>query len=311
MAVRAEPPLTAPRAVRLLDLIGRTPLIELKALTKDNPRVRICLKAEHMNPGGSVKDRPAANMIQAGIRDESLVPGRVIVDATSGNTGIAYAMIGAAMGYPVKLFLPSNASPERKRILQAYGAELVLTDPALQTDGAIEACREEYDKHPDRYYYPDQYGNPANWQAHFDSTGPEIWAQTAGQVTHFVAGLGTSGTLMGVGRYLRTRNPVAKIVSMQPSTGFHGLEGLKHMATALQPEIYDPELADEEVFVDTEDAYSMVRRLASEEGLMAGISSGANVCAALRLARDLDEGLIVTVMCDGAEKYLSERFWDD
>ena len=311
MAASAEPHSTAPGAVRLLDLIGRTPLIELSAVTPDNPRVRICLKAEHLNPGGSVKDRPAANMIRAGIRDGSLVPGRVIVDATSGNTGIAYAMIGAAMGYPVKLFLPSNASPERKRILQAYGAELVLTDPALQTDGAIAACREEYEKHPDRYFYPDQYGNPANWQAHFESTGPEVWNQTAGQLTHFVAGLGTSGTLMGVGRYLRTRDPQVKIVSMQPSTGFHGLEGLKHMATALQPEIYDPELADEEVFVDTEDAYAMVRRLAGEEGLMAGISSGANVCAALRLARDLDEGLIVTVMCDGAEKYLSERFWDD
>ena len=311
MAARAAPHSTAMGPVPLLDLIGRTPLIELKAVPSDNPRVRICLKAEHMNPGGSVKDRPAANMIQAGIRDGSLVPGRVIVDATSGNTGIAYAMIGAAMGYPVKLFLPSNASPERKRILQAYGADLVLTDPALQTDGAIEACREEYEKHPDRYFYPDQYGNPANWQAHFDSTGPEIWEQTAGQVTHFVAGLGTSGTLMGVGRYLRTRNPGVNVVSMQPSTGFHGLEGLKHMATALQPEIYDPELADREVFVDTEDAYAMVRRLASEEGLMAGISSGANVCAALRLARDLEEGLIVTVMCDGAEKYLSERFWDD
>lgn len=311
MAATAAPHSTAPGAVRLLDLIGRTPLIELQAVTRDAPGVRICLKAEHMNPGGSVKDRPAASMIQAGIRDGSLAPGRVIVDATSGNTGIAYAMIGAAMGYPVKLFLPSNASPERKRILQAYGAELVLTDPALQTDGAIEACREEYGKHPDRYFYPDQYGNPANWQAHFESTGPEIWDQTGGAVTHFVAGLGTSGTLMGVGRYLRARNPAAKIVSMQPSTGFHGLEGLKHMATALQPEIYDPELADEEVFVDTEDAYAMVRRLASEEGLMAGISSGANVCAALRMARDLDEGLIVTVMCDGAEKYLSERFWDD
>ena len=296
---------------RILDLIGDTPLIRLGGIAGDNPRVQVYGKAEYLNPGGSVKDRPAANMIRVGEREGALQPGRTIIDATSGNTGIAYAMIGAAQGYPVKLFLPRNASPERKRILKAYGAALVLTDPALQTDGAIRACRVEFEAHPERYFYPDQYGNPANWRAHYDSTGPEIWRQTGGAVTHFVTGLGTSGTLMGVGRYLREQAPGVRIISMQPSTGFHGLEGLKHMATAMQPAIYDPTLADEELFVDTEDAYAMVRRLAREEGLMVGISSGANVFAALRLAETLQEGTIVTILCDGADKYLSERFWDE
>ncbi len=295
----------------ILNLIGNTPLIRLGAIAGENPQVRIYGKAEYLNPGGSVKDRPAANMIRVGEREGALRSGRTIVDATSGNTGIAYAMIGAARGYPVKLFLPRNASPERKRILKAYGAAIVLTDPALQTDGAIQACRAEFEAQPERYFYPDQYGNPANWRAHYDSTGPEIWRQTGGAVTHFVTGLGTSGTLMGVGRYLREQAPGVRIVSMQPSTGFHGLEGLKHMATAMQPAIYDPTLPDEEVFVDTEDAYAMVRRLAREQGLMVGISSGANVLAALRLAETLREGTIVTILCDGADKYLSERFWDE
>lgn len=296
---------------RILDLIGNTPLVRLGAIAGENPRVQVYGKAEYLNPGGSVKDRPAANMIRVGEREGTLRPGRTIIDATSGNTGIAYAMIGAARGYAVKLFLPRNASPERKRILKAYGATLVLTDPALQTDGAIRACRAEFELHPERYFYPDQYGNPANWRAHYDSTGPEIWRQTGGTVTHFVTGLGTSGTLMGVGRYLREQASGVRIVSMQPSTGFHGLEGLKHMATAMQPAIYDPALADEELFVETEDAYAMVRRLAREEGLMVGISSGANVFAALRIAETLREGTIVTILCDGADKYLSERFWDE
>ena len=302
---------SSPGPVKLFDLIGNTPLVSLEPLVGSDSHVRLFAKAEHMNPGGSVKDRPAANMIRSGERDGLLVPGKTIIDATSGNTGIAYAMIGAAKGYPVKLFLPRNASPERKRILKAFGAELVQTDPALQTDGAILACRAEYEAHPERYFYPDQYGNPANWQAHYKTTGPEIWSQTGGAVTHFVAGLGTSGTLMGVGRYLREQEPSVRIVSLQPSSGFHGLEGLKHMETSIQPGIYDPELADDEVFVDTEDAYEMVRRLARQAGLMVGISSGANVHAALRLASGLSEGVIVTVLCDGAEKYLSERFWDD
>ena len=300
-----------PNGVGLLDLIGDTPLIRLDGLTRDLPAVRLYGKAEYLNPGGSVKDRPAANMIRTAEREGTLRPGQTIMDATSGNTGIAYAMIGAVRGYPVKLYLPSNASPERKRILAAYGAELELTDPALQTDGAIQACRTAYEQDREACFYPDQYGNPANWQAHYETTGPEIWQQTGGEVTHFVAGLGTSGTLMGTGRYLRERNPEVQVVSMQPSSGFHGLEGLKHMATAMQPAIYDPSLADREVYVDTEDAYEMVRRLACEAGLMVGISSGANVVAALRLARDLRQGSIVTVLCDGADKYLSERFWED
>ncbi len=301
----------SPDDTRVFDLIGNTPLIRLDRVAGGNDRVRVYGKAEHLNPGGSVKDRPAANMIRTGVREGKLRPGQTIIDATSGNTGIAYAMLGAAQDRQVKLFLPRNASPERKRILKAYGADLVLTDPALQTDGAIQACRAEYRSNPDKYFYPDQYGNPANWQAHYKTTGPEIWRQTRGEITHFVTGLGTSGTLMGAGRYLRERSPDVKIISMQPSTGFHGLEGLKHMATAMQPEIYDPALADEDVAVDTEDAYDMVRRMAREEGLMVGISSGANVLAAARLARTLEAGVIVTVLCDGADKYLSERFWDE
>ena len=295
----------------VLDLIGNTPLVRLHAIEERPDRVRLYGKAEFLNPGGSVKDRPASHMIRAGERDGQLQAGRTIIDATSGNTGIAYAMIGAVRGYPVKLFLPRNASPERKRILRAYDAELVLTDPAEQTDGAIRACRNEYETQPGRYFYPDQYGNPANWRAHYETTGPEIWRQTEGTVTHFVTGLGTSGTLMGVGRYLRERSPRPRIVSMQPETGFHGLEGLKHMATAMRPEIYDPAVADEEVFVDTEEAYAMVRRLARVQGLMVGISSGANVLAALRLARTVGRGVVVTMLCDGADKYLSEGFWDE
>lgn len=301
----------SPDDTKVFDLIGNTPLIRLGRVAGGNDRVRVYGKAEYLNPGGSVKDRPAANMIRTGVREGKLRPSQTIIDATSGNTGIAYAMLGAAQDRPVRLFLPRNASPERKRILKAYGADLVLTDPALQTDGAIQACRAEYRSNPDRYFYPDQYGNPANWQAHYKTTGPEVWRQTRGEITHFVTGLGTSGTLMGTGRYLRERNPDVKIISMQPSTGFHGLEGLKHMATAMQPEIYDPALADEDVAVDTEDAYDMVRRMAREEGLMVGISSGANVLAAARLARTLEAGVIVTVLCDGADKYLSERFWDE
>ena len=296
---------------RVFDLVGNTPLIRLASVAGGNPRVAVYGKAEYFNPGGSVKDRPAASMIRDGAARGRLAPSQTIIDATSGNTGIAYAMLGAAHGYPVKLFLPRNASPERKRILKAYGAELVLTDPALQTDGAIQACRREHAARPGKYFYPDQYGNPANWKAHYDTTGPEIWRQTEGRVTHFVTGLGTSGTLMGTGRFLRERNPAIRLISMQPSTGFHGLEGLKHMSTAMQPEIYDASLADEELFVDTEDAYDMVRRLAREEGLMVGISSGANVVAALRVARSLPAGTVVTVLCDGADKYLSDRFWDE
>ncbi|MCY4189063.1 MAG: cysteine synthase family protein [Bryobacterales bacterium] len=312
MPAPAAPSKNAGRnGVGLLDLIGNTPLIRLDALTRELPAVQLYGKAEFLNPGGSVKDRPAASMIRAAEGEGRLQPGQTIMDATSGNTGIAYAMLGAVRGYPVRLYLPSNASPERKRILAAYGAELVLTDPALQTDGAIQACRAAFAQDPEACFYPDQYGNPANWRAHYETTGPEIWRQTGGSVTHFVAGLGTSGTLMGTGRYLRERNPGVQLVSMQPASGFHGLEGLKHMATAMQPAIYDSSLADRDLFVDTEDAYEMVRRLAREAGLMVGISSGANVVAALRLALQARRGVIVTVLCDGADKYLSERFWEN
>jgi cysteine synthase B len=248
-------------------------------------------------------------MILDGEASGALKPGQTIVDATSGNTGIAYAMVGAARGYPVMLFLPENASPERKLILRAFGAELVLTDPLEGTDGAIRAVRTLVADHPGRYFYPDQYSNESNWRAHFDGTGPEIIEQTGGRVTHFVAGLGTSGTFMGTGRALRRVNPDIKLISFEPDSPFHGLEGLKHMATAMVPAIYDPGLADSTLTVGTEVAHGMVRRLAREEGLLVGISSGAALAAALEVARGLSQGVVVTIFPDGAEKYLSESFW--
>jgi cysteine synthase B len=281
----------------------------------DLPGIEIYGKAEYTNPGGSVKDRPALNMILDGERTGKLTHDLVILDSTSGNTGIAYAMIAAARQYRVRLCLPANASLERQRILKAYGAEVVLTDPAEGSDGAIRKCREIYNADPGRYFYPDQYNNPANWMAHFETTGPEIIEQTAGGVTHFVASMGTSGTFMGVTRRMRRDLPDVKCYSAQPSSGFHGLEGLKHMATAIVPGIYDDTLADGNVWLETENAYRMVRRLAREEGLLVGISSGANVDAALQLGRGLHrEGksaLIVTMLCDSADKYLSEHFWEE
>ncbi len=299
----------------LLAHIGNTPLLHLKKLSADLPGVEIHGKAEYFNPGGSVKDRPALNMILEGERTGKLNHERVLLDATSGNTGIAYAMIGAARGYRIKLCLPSNASPERKRILKAYGAEIVFTDPAQGSDGAIRKCHQIYEADPDRYFYPDQYGNPLNWKAHFESTGLEILEQTDGRLTHFVAGMGTSGTFMGVTRRMRRDAPWVRCLSMQPSTGFHGLEGLKHMATAIVPAIYDPALADGNLEIDTEDAHAMVRRCAREEGVLVGISGGANVVAARKVGKRLvdrgESGLIVTVLCDGADKYLSEEFWND
>jgi cysteine synthase B len=277
--------------------------------------VEIYGKAEFANPGGSVKDRPALNMILDGERTGRLDPTKTIIDATSGNTGIAYAMIGAARGYRVKLCLPRNASPERKRVLQAYGAEIILTDPAQGTDGAIRCCREIYSANPGNYFYPDQYSNPANWKAHYETTALEILEQTAGRITHFVTGLGTSGTFMGVTRRFREEAPEVRCISMQPATGFHGLEGLKHMPTALVPSIYDETLADANLWVDTEDAYAMVKRCAREEGILIGISSGANIHAARKVGRELagrgERAVIVTVLCDGADKYLSEEFWND
>ncbi len=303
------------RKTGILASIGNTPLVRLSRIGSEFPNVQIFGKAEYFNPGGSVKDRPALNMILDGERTGRLNHDRIILDATSGNTGIAYAMIGAVKGYRVKLCLPRNASQERKRILKAYGAEIVFTDPADGSDGAILACREIFQSNPDLYFYPDQYNNPANWLAHYDGTAPEILEQTGGHITHFVAALGTSGTFMGVSRRLRRDLPSVKCYSAQPSSGFHGLEGLKHMPIAIVPGIYDESLADGNLWLDTEDAYTMVKRLAREEGLLVGVSSGGNVVAALKLAAELhkagEPGLIVTVFCDGADKYLSEHFWDD
>jgi cysteine synthase B len=293
----------------VLDLIGRTPLVRLNHFERETPGVELYAKAEWQNPGGSVKDRAAARMIADGEASGALRPGLTIVDATSGNTGIAYAMVGAARGYKVKLYLPENASPERKLILRAFGAELVLTDPLEGTDGAIRKVRAVVAEEPDRYFYPDQYSNDSNWRAHFDTTGPEIIEQTAGRLTHFVAGLGTSGTFMGTGRALRHFNPAIRLISFQPDSPFHGLEGLKHMATAMVPKIYDSALADENMGVSTEQAHRMVRRLAKEEGLLVGISAGAALVASLDVARRIGKGVLVTVFPDGAEKYLSESFW--
>ena len=299
----------------ILSNIGSTPLVRLARIAEDLPGIQIFGKAEYFNPGGSVKDRPAMNMILDGERTGKLDRQRTLLDSTSGNTGIAYAMIGAARGYRVKLCLPSNASLERKRILKAYGAEIVLTDPGEGSDGAIRKCREIYAADPDRYFYPDQYNNPANWKAHFETTGPEIIEQTGGRVTHFVTGLGTSGTFVGVARRMRRDLPAVKCYSAQPSSGFHGLEGMKHMPSSIVPGIYDPTLAEGNLWIETEDAQSMVKMLARREGLLVGVSSGGNVCAALRLGREMaargENGLIVTILCDSADKYLSEHFWDE
>jgi S-sulfo-L-cysteine synthase (O-acetyl-L-serine-dependent) len=297
----------------LLSSIGRTPLIRLRSVTRElHAGVEVYAKAEHLNPGGSVKDRAALRMILEGERRGELFPGKTILDATSGNTGIAYAMIGAARGYTVTLCLPKNAGAERKRILRIYGAELIETDPTQATDGAQLRARELAAAEPEKYFYPDQYNNDANWRAHYDGTAPEIRQQTEGRITHFLAGLGTSGTFTGTARRLKEYDRAVRVVSMQPDSPFHGLEGMKHMPTAIVPGIYDPTLADEEVEVATEDAQEMTRRLAREEGLLVGISSGANVFAALNLARTLRPGsVVVTILCDGGEKYLSEHFWQD
>jgi S-sulfo-L-cysteine synthase (O-acetyl-L-serine-dependent) len=294
----------------LLDLIGNTPLIKLQHLV-ENPRVEIYGKAEWANPGGSVKDRPALRMIREGERTGALTRDKTIIDSTSGNTGIAYAMIAAALGYRVKLCLPKNASEERKRILRAFGAELVLTDPLAGSDGAILAVREIVTAEPDKYFYPDQYNNPANWLAHYDTTGVEIFEQTEGRITHFVAGLGTSGTFMGAGRRLRELKPGVRLISMEPDSPFHGLEGLKHMETAIVPGIYDPAFADEQMAIATEEAHAMAKRLVRSEGWFVGISAAANIAAALKVAERIDEGVIVTVLCDDGSKYLSEKFWED
>lgn len=294
----------------LFDLIGNTPLVRLARIEQDVPGTALYAKAEWLNPGGSVKDRAALRMIREGLDRGELTPGRRILDATSGNTGIAYAMLGSALGYGVTLCMPDNATPERKRILHAYDAEIVLTDPLEGSDGAIREAQRRFAADPDRYFYPDQYNNAFNWRAHYDTTGPEIWEQTAGQITHFVAGLGTSGTFIGTGRRLRELNPSIVLASVQPDMALHGLEGLKHMESAIVPGIYDESVADIDLRVSTEDAYAMTRRLAADEGLLVGISSGANLVGALDAAR-LNPGVVVVVFPDTGERYLSERFWSE
>ncbi len=298
------------RPLRLLETIGNTPLLDLSALT-GRDEVRLFAKAEYANPGGSVKDRAALAMIRDAERRGLFGEGRRLLDATSGNTGIAYAMIGAASQIPVTVCLPESASPERKKILRAYGAELRMTDPLAGSDGAILEARRMVAAEPRRWAYLDQYSNPENWRAHYRSTGPEIWKQTAGEITHFVTGLGTSGTFMGVGRYLKEKKPGVRLISVEPDSPFHGLEGMKHMASAIVPPIYDPALADEAMELATEEAYRMVKRLAREMGLLVGVSAGGNVAAALKVAAAARYGTLVTVLCDGADKYLTDRFWEE
>ena len=293
----------------IVDLVGDTPLIRLRRIERALPGVELYAKAEWKNPGGSVKDRPALRMIQEGIASGQLVKGKIILDATSGNTGIAYAMMGAAMGYSVTLCVPENVTPERKRILRAYGAEMVFTNPLEGSDGAIRMAQQLHEANPGKYFYADQYNNPFNWRSHYDTTGQEIIRQIGARLTHFVAGLGTSGTFIGVGRRLREYNRKIVLASVQPDSPLHGLEGLKHMESAIVPGIYDPKLADHDVRVGTEEAYEMTRRLAQEEGLLVGISSGANLAGALKVARK--GAVMAVVFCDGGERYLSERFWEN
>jgi cysteine synthase B len=297
-------------AQSVLELIGNTPLLSFKRVGRWNG-VQIFAKAEWCNPGGSVKDRAALSMILDGERRGLLTKDKILIDATSGNTGIAYAMIGAERGYRVKLALPKNASPERKACLLAYGAEIIYTDPTEGTDGAQRRVKEIVESEPGKYFYPDQYNNDANWRAHYQTTAEEIWRQTGEQITHFVTGLGTSGTFMGVTRRLKEYNPAIQCISMQPDSPLHALEGLKHMPTALVPGIYDASIADEQIEVATEDAHRMAVRLAREEGYLVGVSSAANMVAAMKVAEGLREGVVVTIFCDSASKYLSESFWTD
>jgi cysteine synthase B len=298
----------------VLELIGNTPLLRLAKVGSEFPHAEFYAKAEWYNPGGSVKDRPALSMVQAGVASGALRHGKTIIDATSGNTGIAYAMIGAALGYGVKLCLPDSASHERKRILSALGAELVITSGDEGTDGAIRRVHEIVASDPERYFYPDQYSNPANWQAHYRTTAKEIWEQTGARITHFVAALGTSGTFVGASRRLKELNPSIRCISLQPDAAFHGLEGWKHMQTALRPAIYDDTLADENLEVATEEAYRLVKRIAREEGLLVSPSAAAALLGCFQVAKSLardERAVIVTVFADSASKYLTERFWDE
>jgi S-sulfo-L-cysteine synthase (O-acetyl-L-serine-dependent) len=302
-----EGPLTVPSA---LQLVGNTPLVELRRVTRGlAPDVRVYGKLEGFNPGGSVKDRPALKMIQDGLARGLLVPGKTILDSTSGNTGIALAMVGAALGYPVELVMPGNVSVERKKVVAAFGARAILSDPLEGSDGAIRLCRRILAEAPEKYFKPDQYNNPANSQAHYETTGPEIWRQTEGRVTHFVAGIGTSGTIMGTGRYLKEQNPAVQVVAAEPDDAFHGLEGLKHMASSIVPGIYHEQELDLKVGVATDDAYNMVYRLGREEGLLLGQSSGAALVAALGIARTLREGTLIVLFPDFGDRYLSTTLW--
>ncbi|HXW17415.1 MAG TPA: cysteine synthase family protein [Candidatus Acidoferrales bacterium] len=303
-----------PPGENLIDCIGNTPLLRLRRVGREFPNAEFHAKAEWFNPGGSVKDRAALRMILEGERRGELTSGKIILDATSGNTGIAYAVIGAARGYRVTLCLPASASLERKRTLAAYGAELIITPGDEGSDGAIRRVRQIYSREPAKYFYPDQYSNPANVDAHMATTAPEIWEQTSGRVTHFVAGLGTTGTFVGTARRLKELNPAIRAISLQPDSAFHGLEGMKYLPSAIVPKIYDPSVADENLEISTEAAYAMVKRLAREEGLLVGISSGAAICGCFEIARRLGPGEraeIVTVFPDSGDKYLSERFWDE
>ncbi len=299
----------------LLDRVGNTPLLRLEKLTEHLHGVQILGKAEWANPGGSVKDRAASAIVADAQRKGELTHGKILLDATSGNTGIAYAMLGSAQGFPVTLCMPSNVSPERKHILNAYGAEIIYTDPADGSDGAIRMARKLAAEHPDRYFYANQYGNENNWRAHYYGTANEIWQQTNGRITHFIAGLGTSGTFMGVTRRLRELNPAIKFYSMQPDSPFNGLEGLKHMPTAIVPPIYDEHLADRNIEMPTERGYAMCKRLANSQGLLVGVSAAAAVAACVDVAEEEAragrEAVIVTILCDSADKYLSERFWSE
>lgn len=300
----------------LLERIGNTPLLRLDGLTRDLPGVALLGKAEWYNPGGSVKDRAAANIVAEGRRTGQLRPGKILLDATSGNTGIAYAMLGAAEGFPVTLCMPENVSRERKQILQGYGANILYTDPADGSDGAIRMARELAAKHPDMYFYADQYSNDANWKAHYIGTANEIWQQTQGRITHFVSMLGTSGTFVGTTRRLKELNPSVRCISLQPDSSFHGIEGAKHMPSAIVPRIYDENLADQNLEIATEDAYAMARQLSRGTGLLVGISAAAAVVGCLKIARELplkrsQQAVMVTILCDSGEKYLSERFWSE
>lgn len=296
----------------LLQRIGNTPLLRLRRVTQGLPDgVEVCVKAEWFNPGGSVKDRPVLRMIEDAERAGLLTAEKVLLDSTSGNAGIAYAMIGAAKGYRVKLVMPANASEERKRMIRAYGAELVYSDPLEGSDGAILLARRIQEEDPHRYFKPDQYNNPSNWKAHYDTTGPEILAQTEGRITHFVGTLGTTGTVVGVGRRLREFNPEIQIVAVEPDSPLHGIEGLKHIASSIRPGIYDPSVHHRKLGVSTEAAYAMARRLAREEGMFVGASTGAAVWAALQVARELPEGVVVALAPDGGDRYLSTALWRD